>query len=175
MKICIATLLILFVICVLLGYSDLSKMPFQEFDQTQGSGWRKLAMEGKHEEAAKLIDRYLLENADTDKKKGILNFHAGQMYAFADISDLAVDRFKKSYNLDYPEDFEPYAKQWNSYVNATIAFLEKDREALLKHKDEIVQGPDGGMKENNGRVVDRLIEHFGRSYSEAYTGVLNKL
>lgn len=146
-----------------------SEMTFEEFDQTQESGWRALAEDGKHSEAAKLIDRYINENSEAPQKSDVLHFHAGQMYAFANEYGMAVKRLNNSFKTVYPEIYDPYGKQWNSYVHATISFLKNDIVALRKYRNEVANGPDGIMKKSNGRVIDRLILNIGKSYSEAYS------
>jgi len=157
------------------GKSDAPKeleLNYEAFDQRAGSGWRKIADEGRYLEAAKLIDLYEREkNGLVEWKRVALRFHAGQMYAFADKKELAIGRFKSAVVAKEPSD-SPV--RWNAYVQATIAFLEKDREKLLKFRKEIANGHKWQGKVPNLDVVDRLLEHFGQPYIVAYRGKAEK-
>jgi hypothetical protein len=148
------------------------ELNYEAFDQRPGSGWRKIADEGKYLEAAKLIDLYEREKEGlVEWQRVALRFHAGQMYASADKKELAIDRFKSTVVAKEPPD-SPV--RWNAYVQATIAFLEKDREKLLKLREEIAAGPKWQGKVPNLDVVDRLIEHFDQPYIVAYRGKAKK-
>jgi hypothetical protein len=72
--------------------------------------------------------------------------------------ELAVERFEASI------DPNPAMESWNPYVEATIAFLEGDEQALLAARDAMAATSDGMM---NMPVVDRLIENLGESYMDA--------
>lgn len=135
-------------------------LDFEAFDQDMDGGWRTVAAEGRFEDAARLIDAYLDRHSAglTAHQRVVLNFHAGQMYAMADDRERAVERFEASIDPDAA------MRSWNPYVEATIAFLERDREALLAARAAMAATPDGSM---NMPVVDRLIEHFGMSYLDA--------
>ena len=143
------------------------ELDYNAFDQTLGQGWRKLADEGTHLGAAKLLDTYF-EHKDglEDWQRINLRFHAGQLYAFAGENATALSRFKASINPSEPEDSHI---RWNAYVRATIAFLEKDREQIVKMRDEIAEGPKFQGIVPNLDVVDRLVHNFDQPYSNAYT------
>jgi hypothetical protein len=74
---------------------------------------------------------------------------------------------KAAISENEPEDS---AIRWNAYVRATIAFLEKDREELMRMRDEIADGPKLQGAIPNLDVVNRLIAHFDSPYSVAYRG-----
>jgi hypothetical protein len=141
---------------------------YDTFDQCPGEGWRKIADYGNYLEAAELIDAYEREKKGLeDWQKLTLRFHAGQMYAFANIKKLAITRFKTAlYDREPPN----YPIRWNAYVNATIAFLEKDRKKLIEFREEIVKGPKIKGEIANLDVVDRFIKYFDEPYSVAYRG-----
>ena len=139
---------------------------YETFDQTPKSGWRLLADEKKHAEAATLIEEFLTNGDElTPSQIRNLNFHAGQMHAFADNYVSAIQRFRLTLVATEPED-SPI--RWNAYVNATIAFLENDKDTLASCRNEISKGPKFGDVVPNLSVVDSLISHLGKSYSEAY-------
>lgn len=144
------------------------ELSYQDFDQRPGSGWRKVARDGKFLEAAELIERYEKSKTGLNEWQQInLRFHAGQLYAFADKYDQALSRFETALVPREPPD-API--RWNAYVKATIAFLKKDRESLRSFRDEIAKGPKLQGSVPNLDVVDRLIEHFDEPYRVAYSG-----
>ena len=144
------------------------EVSYEAFDQRPGSGWRKIADEGKYLEAARLIDRYEQEKKGVEEWQRVnLRFHAGQVYVFADQKDHARARFKTALFAKEPAD-SPI--RWNAYVWATIAFLERDRKKLTSFREEIAKGRKLQGVVPNLDIVDRLIEHFDEPYSVAYRG-----
>ena len=145
---------------------QLLKLDFDAFDQRPGAGWRLLAQKGRHLDAAKLIDRYREKHKELDEsRQGILFFHAGQMYAFADDYKTALQRFPKSKHAQEPPELPI---RWNAYVDATIAFLGKDLNRLKECREQIAKGPSFRGEKANLNVVDSLIENFGKPYRDAY-------
>jgi hypothetical protein len=141
-------------------------LDFNTFDQSPGAGWRQLAENGSFLEAATLIDSYIKKHKNLNESQTtILNFHAGQMYAFADDYETAIDRFKRS---SYAQEPPQLPLRWNAYVQATIAFLNEDLDRLKECRKEIAEGPTLEGEKPNLDVVDRLIRHFGERYSKAY-------
>ena len=144
------------------------ELDYDTFDQQTGQGWRKIAEEGKYREAAELIDVYEREKEGLENwQKITLRFHAGQLYAFANMYELAITRFKSSL---YEKEPPNHPVRWNAYVNATIAFLEKDKEKLMECREEIAKGPKFKGKIPNLEVVDKFIKYFDEPYSVAYKG-----
>ncbi len=157
-------------LCISLAAGCGKKSPldrdYNAFDQQAGMGWRQLAENGKFLDAASLIEEYLRRHQDLNESQRVnLNFHAGQMYAFADDYQKAMDLFKRS---SYAEEPPALPLRWNAYVEATIAFLKKDKDRLRECREEIVRGPTFQGEKANLDVVDRLIKHFDEPYSEAY-------
>lgn len=153
--------------------NNILNLDYQSFDQSPNSGWRRLAQEGRFGEAGNLIDRYLKNHKDLDPSETVnLHFHAAQMYAFADDYETALERFKNaSYNKEseeIPGDVKALLDAWNAYVEATIAFLKKDKIKLFECREQIANGPKIDGKIPNLDVVDSLIKNFDKPYSEAY-------
>lgn len=141
---------------------------YNAFDQRPGRGWRQLAEKGQFLDAARLIDEYLEQRQGLDVSQRVnLNFHAGQMYAFANDYRTATDRFNSS---TYAEEPPELPLRWNAYVHATIAFLNKDMEKLKGCRKDIAMGPTFQGERANLDVVDRLIKHLDEPYSKAYGG-----
>lgn len=144
------------------------QLGYEAFDQQPRSGWRKIAGEGRYQEAAALIDRYLLQNRALKEWQRVnLQFHAAQLYALANQNEPALTRLRMALLKEEPAD-SPI--RWNVYVRATMAFLEQDRKKLAELREEIAQGPKFRNVTPNLDIVDRLLECFGQPYSVAYRG-----
>ncbi|MFT3762617.1 MAG: hypothetical protein QM761_08410 [Pseudoxanthomonas sp.] len=158
------------------------------FDQdvsNGGGGWRAIGnIPGCEIAAADLIAAYKRKHGlDTP----ILNWHEGQMRASAGQTERAIGLLSAA-----RKDGEPGQEAWNEYVDATVAFLRRDRQGLLRARDRLAQAPipegmppvkDGYMEleVGNGQtmkmrwpmnidVVDGLIACFDKPYDEAYGG-----
>ncbi len=144
-----------------------AKSDYENFDQQYGSGWRKLAEAGKYLDAARAIDDYLANRTNLENWQRInLRFHAGQLYAHANQTEIALARFRAAINPQEPAD-SPML--WNAYVKATIAFLEQDLNTLVACRDELANGPTFQGQKVNLNVVDTLIANFDKPYAEAYS------
>lgn len=120
-------------------------LDFDSFDQTFGSGWRVVAgKEGCSLAAADLIRNYIELHQPGQK---IIVFHEAQMRAKGGQTGRAISLFKKTRY----DDGRSLAFGWNEYVDATIAFLEQDRESLLAARERLLSIP----KPNSFRAVDR--------------------
>ena len=146
----------------------LLSMPFNNFDQTE-SGWRKYAESGCYHETGILIEKYIEQHKSdlANWQRIALSWHAGQMYAFNNEYQIAKKMFEDSINLNLQEtEISPIL--WNEYVNASIAFLDKDMSKLKLYREKIANGPDLNGKKANLDVVDNLIKYFDEPYSLAY-------
>ncbi len=93
------------------------------FDQDlPDGGWRSLFNRGCYAEAAELIREWRHQKRD---HASILYTHEGQMRAYAGQNEEAVALLRLTYK---PADQD--AAGWNFYMDGTIAFLTRDREAL---------------------------------------------
>ncbi len=138
-------------------------LSYQEFDQTQGQGFRTLAVQGCSREAADLIEAYIAATGATEHS---LRWHIAQLRAEHGDYASAIDYARRS--LAKTEDFQVRPLRWNDYVLAVIAFLEGDRQALIEHRDKVAAGVDAFWgNELNLKILDALIANFGLSYSEA--------
>lgn len=160
----------------------------QHFDQDTsngGGGWRAVAAESGCELAAADLIRDYREAHGS--QSDILYWHEAQLRAFAGDYKQAILLMERSHK---PMNSDPGG--WNPYVDATIAFLQKDRSALGEARARLAAmqpSPDQGMppvKDGfielpmaNGQtmkmrwppnldVVDGLIRCFDRPYSSAY-------
>lgn len=124
--------------------------PF-EFDQTY-EGWRSLEDPALQVLA---IKEYIDKNKEDEFYTRLLNFHLGQVLAIRNLDEndiiYAIHHMKLS--------LEENDGEWNDYVNATIAFLNKDRKELDKYV---------GKQNYNDSVIHRLHINFGKEYKDAY-------
>lgn len=163
-----------------------------DFDQDFKGGWRGVSYrDGCSMAAAELIKAYILYSVPTEPKNlSLLRWHAGQALATDGFEADALPFFRGAYHQSIKIG-EP--DPWNLYVDATIAFLENDREGLVKARDRLAavpvtdeekaakqkfldDNPEIFMPEDfvddpgNLSVVKGLLACFGQSYREAYTG-----
>jgi hypothetical protein len=154
---------------------DRSKLLTQDlvtFDQSP-QGWRELEFKGAacHRETADLIAEYRKlrpEVMKTNINSYLLYWHEGQTRAFMGDYQQARALFEQSRVPQIPA-----FKAWNIYADASIAFLDRDRGALLKARAKLAQiPPEAGKpdaKPMNLDVVDGLVRCFDRSYADAYS------
>jgi hypothetical protein len=162
-------------------------MDEQHFDQdlsNGGSGWRALSRKPECQlVAANLLRDY---RAAHNTQSGILFWHEGQLRAMAgDYSD-AIPLLEKS-RKPIGDDLAG----WNAYVDATVAFLKKDRPALDAARSQLADvKPDADTEVKDGfieahmadgrvakfawppnlDVVDGLRRCFDKPYAAAYGG-----
>lgn len=143
------------------------ELSYEEFDQTMNTGFRVLGAAGCHEQAADLILAYIAHN---DAEQSSLRWHVAQLRASHGDYEQAIE-YANSVLLE-EEDFAVRALRWNDYVLATIAFLEKDKEALVHHRNQVEKGVgEHAGNELNLRLLDSLIRHFDQSYEYALMNI----
>lgn len=139
------------------------KLGYEQFDQTEGQGFRALAALGCDREAADLIEAYMAANGAAERS---LRWHVAQLRATHGDSAAAVRHARAV--LSEREDFAQSALRWNDYVLATIAFLERDRAALRRHRDRVAEGREAHFGNAlNLKLLDALLRHFERDYRYA--------
>lgn len=142
--------------------TDLS-LPYETFDQTEGQGFRVLAAEGCNKEGADLIEAYLRGRPSAESS---LRWHVAQLRASAGQAAEAIVAARSV--LNPREDLAKDPFRWNDYVLATIAFLERDKAALQRHRDKVAEGRDAHMgNAMNLKLLDALIKYFDTSYAYA--------
>jgi len=141
--------------------SDLN-LTYQEFDQTNGSGFRLLEASGCFAEAATLIKTYIKHN---NSKENALIWHLAQMEGFAGNYEQAIAHAKSV--LKDNEDLSKFPMHWNDFVLGNIAFWSKDQEKLKKHIENIQVNSSFKPNEINLRYLNKLLRNFDSSYKEA--------
>ncbi len=159
------------------------------FDQdlaNGGGGWRKIGnIPGCELVAAELISDYRAKHRTSNS---ILAWHEGQMLASAGEYDRAIPQL-----LSARKDPAQDPMGWNHYVDATVAFLQRDHGGLVQARDRLAAIPypagsdlppvkDGYIEfpAQEGRpamrfrwppnieAVDGLVACFDKPYNEAY-------
>src|SRR5262249_54825599 len=97
------------------------------FDQDMKGGWRALFDRGCIAEAADLIRDYRRQHQPLagSSQSTILYWHEGQARALLGDTSAAIALF------DHTREMGTGVAAWNLYVDATIFFLRKDRQALV--------------------------------------------
>lgn len=143
--------------------SELLALDFDAFDQDLAGGWRVLEARGDPLAAAQLLDAYRDAHPELRPwQRTLATFHAGQMYAESGRTEPALARFRAAGSSP---DVGP---GWSPYVRATIAFLERDRAALERARDELAAAPYPEGEDPNLRVVESLLDRFDEPYASAY-------
>lgn len=153
--------------------AELLALDEYSFDQDMNGGWRAVA---QHEECTEIAADLIRDYRETrGLTSTILYWHEGQLRALAGSTDEAIRLFEKS-----RKTFDIHG--WNLYVDASIAFLKRDKPALLAAREALARLPrpeDFDPRDAQGklvsvswplnlRVVDGLITCFDRGYKEAY-------
>ena len=155
---------------------------YSTFDLS-GRGWRAVDQRPQCEAAAAdLIARYrTLQRAILEPAEALtLRWHEGQVRARLGDTKAALALFASAH------DSSPDAGgAWDPYVDATIAFLKKDRAALEAARDKLAAAPQpadfdamaSDFEQRTGHrpvwppnldVVRAFVTCFDRSYREAY-------
>ncbi len=135
-------------------------LPYEQFDQTFGSGFRVLYDREEYWKGGILIEDYLQRHRDLEvSQQKFLHLHAGQAFALANNNARALKHFDLAKCLQGEPEPGP---NWNAMLVATSAFLKHDRPALLAAKNRMTaESPE------RARLVDRFIENLGSSYADA--------
>ncbi len=155
----------------------------RDFDQNFNSGWRAVNKKGAcNLTAADLIRAYIEKNGEDGL---IMTWHEGQLRAMAGQTERAIELFEDARE---PEDQDDWFG-WNIYVDATIAFLKKDHDALIRAKGSLLNLPRPDRDNPvdsfgnpvsirwppNLNVVEGLLECFSDSYDYAYNNCVTAL
>ena len=144
------------------------------FDQDMKGGWRAVAMQDNCQlVAADLIKEY--RELRGPRTWRVMIWHEGQLRAMAGDIRSAIPLLEQSRVV-----LEETSPGWNEYVNATIAFLRKDRRAFDEAYAALLALPKPEYWDTNfftkdkqwplnRRVVEGLASCFKSSYEKAYS------
>jgi hypothetical protein len=153
--------------------AELLALDMAAFDQDLEGGWRAVANQsGCFSVAADLIRDY---HAAMPEKSFLLYWHEGQVRAIDGDYAAAMPLLEMSYNRRND------TIGWNLYVDATLAFIKRDKTALAKAYFTLANlpAPVNAQLDQNGNsvadswppnmdVVENLLACFDRGYREAY-------
>jgi hypothetical protein len=135
-----------------------------QFDEDEAKGWRALQNHGCFAQAAELIEYFALEY-DSNYRR--LKWHLAQMQAFAGNTTEAVAAARLSVS-PVQEQMHPDF-DWNDYVLASIAFLQKDRAAFDVHRSSLKgNASKSPLNAANVAAIERLALCFEKPYAVAY-------
>lgn len=135
-------------------------LPYNEFDQTYGSGFRELYDRGEYLKGAVLIEDYLKAHRElTVGEEKFLHLHAAQLFALAGKNRRAVEQLDMAVSHQKSPEI---GLAWNDKLAETKAFLTHDRAGLLAAQERLAPA-----KSNEDLLANRLVENFGGSYEDA--------
>ena len=165
----------------------LLRLDYHAFDQNFNGGWRQIDYKDNCQDAAAyMIKSYLtLHEYSYKSQRSTLVWHTGQVLANNGQYDEAITYFNQAYKMEANQN------PWNLYVEGTIAFLRKDKDHLIKLRDELasmpvpealkasrrkflkdnpnITMPEGFVDDpQNLSVMNDLITCFNDPYSTAY-------
>lgn len=133
-------------------------LPWKQFDQTVGAGWRVYAARGEHQQAAELIVAYLDQRADlTVSQRAVSNLHAAAEFARVGLREIALRHLDQA---DVPPGTKGVPEDWNELVISMRAFLLGDRAALLASKRRV----EAMRKPAFPDAADRYLKHLGQRF-----------
>jgi hypothetical protein len=139
--------------------AELLALPWKQFDQTLGSGWRTYACRKDYAGAARLIETYLARRPDlTPTQRAVSHFHAAAELARENRYQEALRHLESAEvvpgSRGVPED-------WNELVITNRAFLKGDREALLASKQRVTAMHAPAFPHSAEQLLDHLGERYG--------------
>ena len=141
--------------------SDLD-LPVDQFDQTEGRGFRVLAAAGCMREAGDLLEAWAVRHDPIPRS---VHWHIAQMRAEHDDRPAAIAAARRALAAQEPADA---VFKWNDYVLATVAFLEHDRSAFDRHRDAVAAAASSHAGNAlNLVLLDKLGRHFDLDYRQA--------
>ena len=155
-------------------------LDYQAFDQQPQGGWRGLFEAGCPYAAADIVDAYIERHPERAADYPVLHFRAGQLRAFVGEGEAAVSHMQRAIAA-HARGARVYGAHWETYVGATIAFLERDEPGLRRLYGRLrgrIDGPPGAPPRfdrsqagdaEHIRIVRGLIACFDQSYREAYS------
>jgi hypothetical protein len=134
-------------------------LPYGEFDQAYGDGWRSVFERGEGLAAVELIEDYLKRHPElTVGQRKFLHLHAAQVLALEGRNDRAVRHLDEAASHQKSPELWP---DWDDFITATKAFLIHDRKSLLAARERLAAANAPRLK-----MADRLIDKFGHSYAD---------
>ncbi len=135
----------------------LPEITLEQFDRTEGKGWRVLETAKCYPEAEVLLTQYLA----THEPQSSLFLHLGQMQLRQEKRGAAAASLQKSLR---PSEQPNSPFKFNAFVSALIAFTEQDRPRFDVHFAVVHAGSDNFGNRQNMRLLSALSENFNAKY-----------
>jgi len=134
-------------------------LPYSEFDQAYGDGWRSFFDAGDTATAVALLEEYLeLHNELTFGQRKFLHLHAAVVLALDGKNKQAVRHLDAAANHQQSPELWP---DWDDFIAATKAFLVQDRSSLVAARERLAAANAPRVK-----LADRFIKKFGQPYAD---------
>jgi len=139
-------------------HADIAGVTLEKFDQTEGSGWRRLADANCFSEAESLISDYL----QTHSGASGLYTHLGQLQLRQNkLKDAAVSLKKAQRKEDPSSEFK-----FNSFVLALAAYAEGNRGDFEMYRENLVLHRENYGNKMNLHLLDAVYENFDKRYMD---------
>ena len=137
------------------------RQDYQTFDEAaDANSWRNLLQRGCVREAVAILQAYGRQNGSrlTRDQRLELNFHIGQTLAFGGYDAESLPYFESA-------RADGASAEWNAYVDATVAFLRKDRAGLEDAKRRYAAAP--AAQPMRVKIIDGFLKCLEKTYAEA--------
>ncbi len=135
-------------------YTRLMELSIDEFDQSN-VGFRLYS--DNYALICLLIPEYIYLNNLSVYEAANLHWHLGQMHAFNDNIEKAINEMELSVT-------ELSSIYWKCYVEGTIAFLNKDKTRLTESLETLKKQEN----QMNIEFLEKFVTHFNEQYWDAY-------
>lgn len=155
--------------CQQLSDDLIPQMTGWEYDMFTGAGWRTLANHECFFEAGTAIVKWMgaHQTSMTPQQEQSLRYQAARVFAMAGRNDLAGLHLAKAHN---PAQAADAAMNWNAYVDAFAAWLNRDQLALLDAIKKLQQQPDNAEGEKPNLVAaQRFLVCYDKPYASIET------
>lgn len=151
--------------CAKLSHDLIPQMSKWEYKVFNGAGWRTLANHECYFEAGTSIVSWMSEHQKTMTKgeEMSLRYQAARVFAMAGRSDLATLHLAKAHN---PDQGPNPAMNWNAYVDAFAAYLDRNQLHLMDALKALEAQPadkEGGKP--NLVAARRFLVCFNKPYA----------
>lgn len=135
-------------------------LPYEAFDSREAPfGWRVLSANTCTDAALALLRSYAAVNSSrlTQDQRLEIAFHSGQALALAGRDQESIPYFEEAVSSQAPAE-------WQTYVNATLAFLKRDSVALASARAAYAKIAPSSMRL---QIIDGFVACPNEPYARA--------
>lgn len=155
--------------CDQLAADMIPQMTGWKYEMFTGAGWRTLANHGCFFEAGTAIVKWMgaHQTSMTPQEEQSLRYQAARVFAMANRNDLASLHLQKAHN---PAQTPNAAMDWNAYVDAFAAWLNRDQPGLMDAIGKLQNQPiDARGEKPNLVAAQRFLVCYDKPYSDIET------